>query len=783
MQHQESNNNEPEYNGKETIGLYLLLNNSQKEFVKIKFEQLLQNCSVRARNLFSAMPVEVFVVEYLYLPDDKLLNIRGLGDRSLRDVIKLKYQLRAEIKGLLSIPNYDDFLLTNEIMQYQQSINNTPEYQKAINTYLSLNNLQKEFVKTKYEQLIRNFSTRSQNLFSAISIEVFVIEYLYYPDSKLLKIRNLGKNSLEEGVTLKSMLKEEIERLLSMSIETLEKEFLFYRYEKLSDNDFSLSFYEKKQHLPMFWILEQYLKDNNSREIDILIQSFPIYHQQHILSLQEIAQKHNLSNERVRQIRNDIFHRTFEITDDINKEKDCLLGLTSILNNKNDWSYLAKLIDGKIIINCETAEIKDNIEEECCNFSIKFILQIIAYLYQDMYSLKGGFNTSNKNTNDTFLVKKELCEIFNFEKFIDDFKNYIADNDTEHNLNIESYLANSNCWHTTIDDTIFNDILCIINIILLREFNLYPNQDGQIIIPQKKEKDPSTVLYEILKKNNKLMSINDIFVEFKKILPNHKYTNPNQIRSYLQKHEAITYQSRKSEYLLKEWEHIKAGTIRGAIVEFLESKDTPQSVEDITDYIIQFFPSTQKKSIHSTMFSGEKFIQYKKGLFGLSEKQYSCEYEPINLLENQTKLFEQRLHDFEKFVILNMRFPFSSSENKDEPSLYRWWQIQIKNRNKNLSDSQKSEIERIKNTYTDLEGNKSSCEWDLNYIKFKDFLLEKLRIPKAIESENFLYNWWCRAKYNYKKNKLNEKQREKFIEIKAILSQINNINTPSLFNE
>ena len=120
--------------------------------------------------------------------------------------------------------------------------------------------------------------------------------------------------------------------------------------------------------------------------------------------------------------------------------------------------------------------------------------------------------------------------------------------------------------------------------------------------------------------------------------------------------------------------------------------------------------------------------------------------------------------DLEKFIIEKEHFPFSSSEDKEEESLSRWW-YRIINGKQQINEIQQAEVERIKDQYTNYETDKNVYEWYLNYNKFRTFLLEHRRVPVASGVEKFLYNWLRRAKEDFSNDRLNEEQRTKYIEL------------------
>ncbi len=635
--------------------------------------------------------------------------------------------------------------------------------------YESLSTNQCLLIEQKYSELISHYSVRTRNGLRKITANEFIESYLFCDSRELIKLKNIGKKSISEIIEFRLELKSFIEKikyidnspLACIKLKTVNK------YGDCCDNDFIINFYEEHSHLPMFWILEQLLIKSNNRSIEILIDSFPIFKNYQVQTLDEIAAKKNLTRERIRQIRNDIFYYTFEITNEVieHKQDSDLLKYIKLLANRADWKYLLDFLQETEVINQESFEIRELLKIEHCNLSALFVLQIIANIFRDKYSLLGGLCLSNHSRNSTFIISKEFTEIFDFEKFIQEFTNHITENETEYDLNVEDFLSNSGCWTSVIDLDKYNDVVSIVKDILLYEFHLYSNLDGLITIPATKGRRPLDIVYEILKKNENPMHLGDIFVEFKKILPEHKYTEAAQLRPWLQRHEAISYINRKSVYTLKEWDHIKSGTIRDAIIEFLMKKDSPQTTDDITEYVLQYFPKTNIASVRTTMFNDtqKRFLYFNDGLFGLVSKTYPDNYEEIKQQEGQRKAFEQRLYDLEKFLSENDHFPFATSDNEEESSLYRWWKIQ--NRDAKSSERQKAEIDRIKSQYADFDTEKTIYEWFFHFNDFKLFVLENRRLPSSSGSEKFLYGWFRRTKDDFLNERLNEKQRTKYAEL------------------
>ena len=617
-----------------------------------------------------------------------------------------------------------------------------------------------------------------------------------------IKVKKQYIEIKEVSEVINELAEQELEMLLSFANTVIKSENIVKEkkriHEKYCADDFSFvtDFHAKNGHLPMFWILEQYIVNDKSREIDILTSTFNIIQNKQKLSLKEIAKKYNLSRERARQIRNDVFRKTFEIRDgDIEHTKTHkkkyrknnelnLIRYSQILQNKCDWSYMSDFLQ-ETNISQESFAIQECLKKEQCNLSTEFALQVVEYIFRDIFSLFGGFKIPKKDKiwKDAFLIRKDFSDIFDFKKFIERFTKFVAGNKREYCLNIDEFLTNSACWVSVIELNKFDSIVSIVKDILLQEFNLCSNPDGLItipamrktLLPSTREKSLFNVIYEILQRNGNPMHLDEIFIEFKKILPEHKYTEAKQLRSWLQRHEAISFRNRKSVYTLKEWKHVRSGTIRDAIVEFLSENDLPQTADAITEHVLQHFLETNIASVTATMRVDtlNRFSFFNdNSLFGLVCKEYPSEYEETKRQQIQ-QTFEQRLYDLEKFISENNRFPYSSPANKYEKSLYCWWKMQNRN-TEQLSEQQMADIERVKNQYADLDTKKIIYGWFCHFNNLKLFLLENRRLPLARNDEKPLYHWFRRAKDDFSNQKLNEKQRKEFAEL---LKEINLLKT------
>lgn len=752
-----------------------------EDFKNIYIKDLLDDdkISVRASNCcYSAKLESLFDILEYYKKHRTFKDLRNSGSRTSYEIINLIKEFVPSNILIEIIENEKDNELNNlEHNEYESYIKNVlvdsiisnQIDQKGVFTYL--NDSQKEILKIKFQNYIKDYSIRLQNRLKSVGFDNFMTYYFDSNINNLIKIKGLGEKCLFEAQEIINKLKEDILTFTSPKIDNFDIKFEKYNG-IIFLNGFETIFYKENRYLPMFWIFEQVLKNDESIDIKILIESFSIFQNQQLYSINELSTRYNLSLDNIRRKRKNLFHKIFEISNKFINKQCKSNKYNIILQNSVNWSYVLELFNNVNILHQESIEIQNYLKKEQCNFTIEFALHLIAFIFQERFTIFGDIDNSNKKKiwKNTFLIKSEYTEVFDFESWKDQFSSILMDNKTECLLNIEEHIANSLCW-INYDYNKTEGVIDIIKEILLNEFYLYSdNINGKIKLSPNKEAKPIDIVYEILKQAGRPMDLEEIFEKFKLVIPEHKYTDAAQIRQFLYRHKDISFRNRKSEYTLKEWNHIKSGTIRNAIVEYLSEKDLPQTLDNITEYVLEFFHETNVSSIRTSMLidSQRRFTFFKDNYFGLSSKQYPKEYVNTENVNTNRKPVSQRLYDFEKFIIENEHFPFSSSENKNEESLYRWWRLIIKGLT-NISKEQKDIVERIQSQYSEYDIDKNTYEWNLYFNELKCFLLENRRKPSARNDEKILYDWLRRVKTDFENYNLNEEQRQKYISLAKLI--------------
>lgn len=719
----------------------------------IRIDDLLRNrkLSVRAyhtckhNELFTLHEIIEFFEEY-----GTFLNTRNCGKGTELELQQLCLEKISLIEDYIEPLFVDDPIIDDPIMV---EINN----RRILFDSLSIS--QKEIINIIYDSKKEALDVRSANALSKISSNDFLYDVLCFPNFDLKVLPNVGVKS----VTVLKEFKREIENTVQMvselsSVETTQI-LTPLKFGIHSTDPFLNAFIEKENHLPMFWIIQKIIEQSDDRNISIVVDSVGLFKNIDIKPLELIAKEQGLSKERVRQIRNRTFNNYFSNS-------------SFFLKDSFDWEhYFQKLITYDIL-TINNSFISSICHTENTNLSVKTILHILSIAFKERYQLFGGIENTREVESEwktTFLIKTQLCSIFNFESFRKYFCDLMTSIRTEDQLfNIDEYLNTTClCWITPSFDQL-ETLVHVLNEILINEFQVYSDLNGGALLKANKGKRASDVVYEILEEKGQAMKLKEIFVEFKKRVPNHKYIEPQQLRASIQHNENIIAIQRKSTYALIT--NVSTSTIRSAIIDFLSENDLPQSDEIITEYVLRFFPTSNLASIRATMSNDtlKRFSTFKNGLFGLSSKVYPIDFEIVDDATGSRKSFENRLRDFEKFLINNERYPFSISSDENEVTLYRWWNIVTSGR-KQLDKNQFREIERIKKEYSDLILTKKDLEWYMKLHELRTFIIENRKLPSYNGSERFLFGWWKRFESNFLENSLNEEKRKIYFELCKLL--------------
>jgi hypothetical protein len=706
---------------------------SEEEFLEFEdlFIKEVQKLPVRAFNVINYIGCKEFYTEYLFADEAKLLNLRNFGRKSFTESKQFILKLREFVTEAYN-KKYNDNLYIEE----PDIIAITDDIRLMLNVDL--------------HELLKSKSVRARNAVSNYEGD-FINDYVINNEN-ILQLRNIGKKTEKELLEVCQTLSEKLTLYLNQSL-TSDEVFIHLMKASYSDyiDEFSLNFYKENGNFPMFHILENIFRNSpDMKQLEILAECTEIYDDIVTSSITDVAKKYNITSEGIRSIRSRFI------------EKMALLDSKSLpiyskFLSEDAWIYLNDTISGGAFIDKSlTQNIK---EQECCSLAHGVILFIISILYKEQYDVLGVELLSVRTRRfhswkNSYLVSKSLINSFRFED-IPLLLNEIESNlEEEEYKNIDELLLDTlfSAW-ISFDCEQKEDISSLLTTILIEDFDKIPNEEFKFTLLANKDITPGDIIYNVLSEVGNPLPSDELLR-----LVNEEFPRTyKSISSIVKNDHRFSYVGVDSLVGLIEWEHIKIGSIRDIIVQYLSEFDEPKELSEIV-YYVQQYRDTSENSIRSTMQSGSQFISFKGGLFGLADKSYKSHYYITE--------FEEKINKLQDFIKAHGRFPFYSSSNSDEDALSKWW-VRAKN-DTTLNKEKMIFVKRINDEYKEIPTCKKEFVWFSALKEYKDFTSQNHRRPNNLSTntlEKKLAKWFEKSQDDFATGNLTNLQVAKFIEL------------------
>lgn len=689
--------------------------------------RITSNISIRLSNIVKILGVRNFYVNYLFADETKLLKVHKLGRKCVYEINTIKDEIINFVASRFNSTETDGIQITAIELH---------EDKHLISLYELIGSRQYSILQLELEKLKKSLSARARNVLDTYKGD-FIEDYVHN-NNDIKKIKKIGKKTEYEFAYIIDILRDMVK---SMSDVDVSDEIVAKRKKQLFYGDYydeyCESIFESEGHLPMFYVLERFITKNmRERSLKIMNMYSPIFKGQKLRTLDEIAAEVNLTRERVRQICSK-YNNILRSVDPSDLEKD-KFNYSKLLSQKEDWQYITGKTSAYEIIGID--DIKDITIDENCNLTDEFILLIIQ-LINDNFVIMGKDPLPQPSRNNgvwrnTYLIKKVYSDVFDFDEMVNLVHEYEENNTESLTLSIDELLTDTffTAWKE-YDYQIVESLQNIVSQLLINELDIVPDMDFRFTLTGKKQIQPEDVIYEILSAEGEPTDIDVLFSKFEEILPG-RYQSSKSLRPIINRDSRLTIVRMNNLVVLSEWNHVQTGSIRELIVSFLAKHKKPQHIKDIYGHISQLRETTEH-SIYTTMCTGDQFVKFNGGYFGLADKKYD------NWIDyTETERYARKLiAEFEQFLNDNQHFPFSSTSNKEEQNLYQCWSRL--RRKKDLPEEIQKEIQRIEDTYLMLPRNKTDFHWYSLYLEYRKFFVTQGRKPsEANASEAELVQWF-----------------------------------------
>ena len=655
-----------------------------------------------------------------------------MGDLDNMLVVVEEYTLNENLEIRHSYKEFIELVLNK--MEYVQKAENAiyVEYKrKSLNLAIKMENfsyeqiskyflspIARDYLEKSYQaQLESSLSVRSKN-FSAKFLPHFA-DLIKYADEPLASYRNIcpGQSmmkTLTEIFQFNQKFKREFDRVSKLSDDEIQTEFLKRDYPFLMNRQrqFVFDFIKEHNHAPLFFLMYHYLRlsENRSNKIYCLLNGIFDGKKR---TYYEIADAMNLSRERVRQI----VYGTIEVQE-------------SALANNDGWDYYNGLFDLPFIYEKTEGYVRlKEVEHLPADFEV----------FASLVKLKADFKAEDVEGH-TILMNNKYSDL----KLTDCLDTLFSIIDVKYSA--DTYVPIDNVLFT-VPEQLRPAMKVLIKHITTEIYNVQITEDEKLYLPQNYI-DIAEELYDILDKKGEPMHVEDIFKEFKTRYPDHKFTDPLQIKSYLFKHKHIKAVGKTSCYALDSWEGVYFGSIRDLLVDLLSDSDVPLHIDNLYDGVTGHYPNTTKASVAATMEDEnfQRFVEFEGSYFGLTSKEYSAEFVPASSVQRYS--FEDRFQMFKDFIETYRRFPSYNGGDK-EASLMRWY-YNVTTEVLSMTDEQRTMFNDTLKRYDELGIPRYATESEflLKCQDVKDYIRQHHALPTNREAPE-LYAWLRRSRDNY----------------------------------
>ena len=599
----------------------------------------------------------------------------------------------------------------------------------------------REFFKTHYDKMREKLSVRARNFLDHFAPNFQ--DLVPYFEAPLTDYKNLCpgqnmKHTLTEIFNFNQELKTEFDRYWQMSSDEVLLAMLNHSYPFLSSLERKFVCEHAKVYgvHPLFYLLYNYMRLSDVKNNKVFSLLYGIFDGQE-RTLNELAEAMSLTRERIRQIVSKKLevHDNDLIKNDGWKSYDDLLTLPFITEETNEYQHLKERehlrFDFRVF-----ARLMQLLGDRDFEINVKSnnrSIGLLRFAAQYETEIVGNVAVSINRRKMPCIKVKDCIESLN------QLVSSRYTNDTR--IDVATSLG-------TMSNEEKADATKLMAYLAKEGLGLEVDEDNRVLV-QKNHIDVAEDLYTILARKGEPMSVDELFVAFKEMYPDHKYTESAQIRSWLFRHPNIKPIGNTSRYGLDSWENVFFGTIRDLLAKLLEESDEPMHIEQLFEAVVEHYPNTKAQSLHWSMADDTlgRFVHFNDDYFGLRSKEYDESFEEYNA-ERQRFSFDERFADFRKFVEEYNRYPVSNNGER-ESSLYRWMYnaqngvLDITEEQKQqLADAMKmDELEYIPRNATESEFRKK-CQ------DYKAYINSHYALP-SVSTEPELYSWMIRSKANY----------------------------------
>ncbi len=645
-----------------------------------------------------------------------LLLVKNCGHKTLTELDKLKSRF---------CDLTQDIAEKNKEIEKQIKEQASEEAKKKLRLLSPNSKVQlKSWVKWKFEQL----NVRAKKAFPDLAKLSEVITIVYSPNNfNALDVRNFGKKTQMEIQEFLDSVRLQFEKETA-TIDITSDQPAYGEMERVTAEMGELyPFLLTKEcervarhritngTIPFLYIALLYILRSYDDKLSIFQDFYGLNTEGKRFTISEISDAHYLSRERIRQLIND----TVPLPETIEKGVDEYL--SNILATEDIVAFNSTLW-GKV----KEENILDLSDVQC------------ALL---VCSLAPSHAIVQVHDDDIeYLVRKDLIKNIKIRTVTRNLLSKIALRHTkDEELDILSFLIPKNAPHHK--DAVK---LCGIYATFIKnKFGLSVKKNRYVIMPAN-TLDISIAIENILQVFGKPMSIDDILQSFNTIYPNKYIDDSYKLKPYIFKNPNIIPLGKRGMYVLNSWSNYYTGSLTEYIEKVLHTFNEPLSLDNLVSFVLEEFPQSNKKSIHSLIVGdrGKRFIVYEGDYIGTVDMAASHTHPDIRERKSVRRgSFDSRFDELEKFVGLHKRFPILTGSEEERP-LARWINNILKH-NIECTDEQLHSFMTFIEANKDVPQNGREYKFKENCDQIKVIVAQTFALPDADQNQRE-YLWFSK---------------------------------------
>lgn len=459
---------------------------------------------------------------------------------------------------------------------------------------------------------------------------------------------------------------------------------------------------------PILYIARQYILRSTDPRMSIYREYYGFNADERRYNLAEIAIKHALSRERIRQLVNQGVRLPKDMGEEIRQYLMPIMG-NVIPFDSSFWNK----------IQCE------NMLEETYSQTALLVCSLT-----DTHTA-----IQIEDTDKEYLVNKNLIENVKVRHVLTSIVKVIAlRRTTVERLDILAYIkADKRTYHKDVEQ------LCEIYAdYLRRNFDIVIEGNRYVrLLPN--ALDISLAIEDILAQAGHPMSLDEIRRVFNRLHPSNAIDDPTKLKPYIFRNPNIKPKGKTGIYILKSWANHFTGTLTSYLEYILHTFNDPIPLDDLVDFALEEFPKSNKKSIYSLIIGDKenRFIIYEDDYIGSADNPMSQkEFKERRI--NRRYAFETRFEDLKQFVSTLKRFPIQTG-SEEEKALARWI-INVLKSNIECTEEQVWSLKDFLNEHKILPQNGTEYNFKRMCDEIKIMVTKSFSLPTATKNK-CEYNW------------------------------------------